>query len=217
MEPEFWHQRWQENQIGFHQDRVNETLEHCFPLLTPRPGEHVFVPLCGKSLDMLWLQEQGHPVTGVELSPLAVEGFFRENGLRYRSLRSGDLSRHDATGFTLYCGDFFDLQPVDVHSCTLVYDRAALVAFPPEMRPRYAAHLLGLLPAGARILLVTLAYPGGEMEGPPFSVEEEEVRSLFDGCSTVRALRSRDVLESEPKLRARGLSALREEAWLIRP
>ncbi len=217
MEPEFWHQRWQEGQIGFHQGRVNETLRRCFARLTPRPGEHVFVPLCGKSMDMLWLQEQGHPVTGVELSPLAVESFFSDNGLRYRSLRSGNLSRHDATGFTLYCGDFFELEPVDVHRCTLAYDRAALVAFPPHMRPRYAQRLLELLPTGARMLLVTLVYPGGEMEGPPFSVEEEEVRALFDGAAKVQPLLSREILEEEPGLRQRGLSALREEAWLIRP
>jgi len=217
MDPGFWHQRWRNNQIGFHQGRINETLRDCYSRLEPRPGEHVFVPLCGKSMDLLWLREQGHPVTGVEVSPVAVAAFFQENGLRAKALRSGALTRHDSTGFTLYCGDFFDLEPIDVCRCTLAYDRASLVALPAGMRLRYARHLLRLLPEGARILLVTLRYPQEEAAGPPFSVGAAEVETLFGDHCAIDALGSRDILDQEPHLRAKGISSLHEEAYLIRP
>ena len=38
MEPDFWHQRWQKNQIGFHEDVVNPTLVKHFPKLNQAAG-----------------------------------------------------------------------------------------------------------------------------------------------------------------------------------
>jgi thiopurine S-methyltransferase len=148
-------------------------------------GAPVFVPLCGKSLDMLWLREQGHAVLGVELSEKAVSAFFEENGIPAEVQRDRSFSVYSGEGLRLLSGDFFALKPEDLNGIHAVYDRASLIALPPTMRQRYAQHMAQLLPTGARILLVTMEYPAGTLEGPPFSVEETEVNALFGNHFTV--------------------------------
>ncbi len=136
----------------------------------------MFVPLCGKSLDLLWLAGQGHPVLGVEISPVGVESFFQENGLKPQVTDAPPFRRYQVDELTVLCGDFFALTPGHLQGVTAVFDRASLIALPPELRPRYAEHLQGLLRPETRILLVTLDYDQAEMAGPPFSVGEDEVR-----------------------------------------
>ena len=179
MHPDFWHQRWQENRIGFHQDAPTPLLLKHWPALDVPAGATVFVPLAGKSLDMLWLAERGHRVLGVELSQLAIERFFAEHDLHPEI----DTTRHGihyrADNIELICGDAFALDEAILADCAAVFDRAALIALPPDLRRRYVRELHARLPAGCRGLLVTLEYPQDEREGPPFSVQEEEVRALY--------------------------------------
>lgn len=185
MKQKFWLERWEQEQIGFHQSEINRYLsEHWEQLGLPSEAA-VFVPLCGKSLDMLWLHQQGHPVMGVELSEKAVEAFFEENQIEAELQRGRRFSTYRSDGLRLLCGDFFDLEREDLEGIQAVYDRAALIALPPSMRADYAHHMARLLPAGAHILLITMEYPAGTLEGPPFSVTEEEVRTLFDPRFTV--------------------------------
>lgn len=215
MDTPFWHARWEAGEIGFHQPQFHIYLQQFWPRLGLRGGELVFVPLCGKSRDMLWLLEQGHPVLGVELSPIAVDGFFQENGLE------GDAGANDRFALMrmdeleLWCGDFFDLLPADLAGVEAVYDRASLVALPPEMRRRYAAHLASLIPPGCRLLLITLDYPQEQMNGPPFAVAEAEVRELFSADFEVERLEYKDVLAEEPRFRAKGLTRFEECAWRL--
>lgn len=216
MDPDFWLARWEAGRIGFHRDEINPLLvRHWDALGAPRGGT-VFVPLCGKSRDMAWLAGRGHPVVGVELSPLAVRGFFADHGLAPRVARGRAHARHEAGGITLLLGDYFDLEPDDLGPVAAVYDRAALIALPRAMRPRYAAHMARLAP-GAPILLITLEYPEGEMEGPPFSVGPEEVERLFGGGWRVALAESVDALAGSPNLRERGLSRLAEHVFVLRP
>ncbi len=210
MQPDFWHERWQQNQIGFHQDEVHPMLRRFWP--TSGKGKSVFVPLCGKSLDMWWLRQKGHPVVGVELSPLAAQDFFAEADVTPARSAAGPLECWQASDIKLYCGDFFALQPQHVADCSMIYDRAALIALPPEMRRDYVAHLHRLFPQGARMLLVTLEYPQAEMDGPPFSVSEAEVRALYDRPIS---LASHDILAENERFRQRGVSSLDEHAYLI--
>ena len=217
MEPEFWHERWQNQQIGFHQQAGNAALRDAVKRLDPAPGPTVFVPLCGKSVDMAWLRARGHEVVGVELSANAIEAFFAEHGLRSTSrVVDGGLQRHEADGYTLYAGDFFALRREHLGPLAAVCDRAALVALPAPMRRRYAEHLLHLV-ADAPIALVTLDYAPDEMNGPPFPVVDEEVHSLFSGRRRIERLAAREVLGEESGLRKRGLSSLRETSWLLWP
>jgi thiopurine S-methyltransferase len=126
------------------------------------------------------LREQGHPVFGIELSAKAVAAFFEENAIVPEIQRETDYVDYRTEALRLRAGDFFALGSGDMQGIGAVYDRASLIALPPEMRRDYANHMAGLLPAGAHILLITMEYPEGTLDGPPFSVTEAEVHALYD-------------------------------------
>lgn len=215
MHHDFWHERWQRRQIGFHQDEPNPYLQRFWPAAGMPDGGRVFVPLCGKSRDMLWLRQRGYEVVGVELSEIAVREFFAENGLASTQRQVGAFSCHAAVGYTLLCGDFFALTPADLGAVAAVYDRAALIALPPELRRRYAAHMLRLVPPGMHTLLVAFEYPQQEMEGPPFCVTEEEVAALYGESCAIMRLHDEDILVREPRFRDKGVSRLHEKVYLL--
>ncbi|KTC63401.1 thiopurine S-methyltransferase, partial [Pseudomonas fluorescens ABAC62] len=150
------------------------------PLLALAEGAKVLVPLCGKSLDLMWLASQGYRVLGVELSEQAVEAFFSEQNLTPRITREGAFSVYRADAIEVWCGDFFSLEPRDLTDCTALYDRAAMIALPPLMRARYAEHLNALLRPGCQGLLITLDYDQTQKAGPPFAVTDEEVKVLLE-------------------------------------
>ena len=181
MQPDFWHQRWADNQIGFHQSSPTPLLLKHWASLGVAADAKVFVPLAGKSRDMAWLAAQGHRVLGVELSQLAVEQFFAEHGLQPETRDSKYGRHHEAGGIELIVGDAFGLDADLLRDCAAVFDRAALIALSPDLRRRYARALYAALPAGCRGLLVTLEYPQAERDGPPFSVSEDEVQALYAG------------------------------------
>lgn len=215
MEREFWLQRWQRGEIGFHQEEVNPHLANHWPQLGCAPQTEVFVPLCGKSSDMLWLAAQGHRVLGVEISPLAVAAFFAEHELTPQRSALGPFERWQYEDITILLGDFFDLAPSHLVQCRAVFDRASLIALPPEMRTRYARHLSDVLPEAAPVLLITLEYPQHEMQGPPFSVSEQEVHQLYDGDYNVRRIADHDVWAETPRFQAKGLTALQEKVYRL--
>jgi thiopurine S-methyltransferase len=215
MQHEFWHQRWQQNQIGFHSDEINRHLQQQWPKLGVEPNSRVFVPMCGKSNDMLWLLAQGYQVLGVELSPLAVAAFFSENGLQPARRRQGHFAVSESEGLQILCGDFFTLRAADLGKIDAVYDRASLVALPQDMRIDYAERLSALLTPGAKMLLVTFDYSQHEMPGPPFSVQAEEVGRLYRDWCDIELLANEDVLEQEPHLKERGLSRLHAQVYRL--
>lgn len=216
MEPEFWHQRWQNGQIGFHLDEVNPVLaRHFAPRFEHLRGSRVFVPLSGKSLDQLWLVEAGFDVVSVEVSPLAVKAFFEENGLSPTQSREPSFERCSVPQLDVICGDFFELTADDIGDIAVVYDRASLIALPPEMRIDYARQLRSL--TQSPVLLVTLFYPQEQMSGPPFAVSEDEVRQLYEQHYVVDLLQRRDVLEAEPRFRDKGVTAMEECVYLLTP
>ena len=159
MESSFWHERWQKNAIGFHQEEINPQLKEFWPGLKLPPHSAVFVPLCGKSRDMLWLHERGHEVIGVELSPIAARDFYAENKIPSKSTSRGKFEQWEGGGIKILVGDFFNLDSSHLADVAGVYDRASLIALPLDMRPNYAAHLAAILRPEAEILLVTLEYP----------------------------------------------------------
>lgn len=208
MDNDFWLERWREGQTGFHQQKVTPLLQKYWPSLGLPSDSQVLVPLCGKSLDMLWLAEQGHRVLGIELSSLAIDQFFAENGLT-PAIHSSPLGQHFVDGrIEIVRGDIFALDPATLAGCLGVYDRAALIALPLSMRERYVQHVYGQLSPQYRGLLLTLEYPQEEMDGPPFSVTDDEVQSLFAGHSDAILIDQRDILQKEPKFIERGLTRL---------
>ena len=216
MNSEYWLERWKEGEIGFHQAGINPYLCQFWPQLRLPQKSTIAVPLCGKSRDMLWLQEQHHSVLGIELSPIAVQAFFEENGLYPYHTVDGKFDRMTAGEINILRGDFFDLSTEHFSTVNAVYDRAALVAFPPNMRTRYVDHLLKILPAPAQILLVTLDYPPNEMSGPPFAISSDEVQSLYQPCATLQLLTSLDILDQNQRFKERSLSQLHESVFLIK-
>ncbi|PTV52733.1 MULTISPECIES: thiopurine S-methyltransferase [Pseudomonas] len=214
MEPAFWQQRWADNQIGFHQAQVNPYLQTYWPQLQLAPGSRVLVPLCGKSLDLAWLAGQGHRVLGVELSRRAVEDFFREHGLEAEVRQQGAFEVWRSGDVQLWCGDFFALRAEDVADCVGLYDRAAVIALPVQMRARYMQLLSGLLPTSCRGLVVTLDYDQSLLAGPPFSVRDEELRQGFAGWQ-VDQLEAVEVIEDSPKFVQVGASSLLERVYQV--
>lgn len=214
MQAEFWHSRWKNNQIGFHQAQVNTYLQQHWPALGVATGERVLVPLCGKSLDMLWLAGQGLQVLGVELSERAVEDFFNEHQLEPHVTQSGPFKVFRCDDIEIRCGDFFALSADDVGGCTALYDRAALIALPEDMRKRYVAHLQAILPASAKGLLITLDYDQAQIEGPPFAVTDDEVQALFVAWHPLEQA-SHDVLDDSPKFQQAGASHLLERVYRL--
>lgn len=174
MNPEFWHKRWADNQIGFHEDAVNPLLvAHLDALALPK-GARVFLPLCGMTLDIDWLLSRGYRVAGAELSSLAVAQLFGRLGIEATVDRLDGIERHSAAALDIFVGDIFHLADDTLGEVDAVYDRAALVALPPDMRPRYVQHLRALTRSAPQ-LLITLDYDQTMAAGPPFSVSAAEI------------------------------------------
>ena len=217
MEPELWLERWRRREIGWHLDDINTHLQEHWPKLGLAPGSLVFVPLCGKTLDLIWLVSQGFRVLGVELSPIAVEEVFAEHRLTPVITETPPFRRYQADELTLLCGDYFDLSPEHLQGVSAVFDRASLIALPPTMRVRYVDHMKRLIPGGIETLLITLSYDQSEMSGPPFAVLSTEVQARYGNDFRIEELASFDALPESPKIRQRGVTALAEQVYRLSP
>ncbi len=211
MTPDFWHDRWRSGQIGFHRDAVHPDLIHHAPALLGDGPRRVLVPLCGKSLDLGWLVGQGHEVVGVELSAEAARQYHERAGITPQVSGSGSHETWRSPGLTYIVGDFFtaDIGPVDA-----IWDRAALIALPPDMRPAYTARLRALLRPDGRMLLSCLTYDI-QREGPPHSLTDDEVRAHYEHAGRLTLLASEDILDAEPRWQAAGMRVLHEKLWLL--
>lgn len=215
MNTDFWLERWEQGQIGFHERDINNHLQKFWDSSNIQASSHVFIPLCGKSKDILWLLSEGYQVTGVELSPIAVKSFFTENKLTPRITETENFTCWQADGLNIYLGNFFDLNHKHLHDCLAVYDRAALIALPPEMRSLYVQHLNKIAPGLKHSLLISLEYAQQEMQGPPFSVEENEIYRLFAHTHDIENLSREDILSSNENFQQKGLSQLVEKVYRL--
>lgn len=214
MDRKFWLERWQNNEIGFHSAEVQPALVLHWPKLEVAKGARVLVPLCGKSLDMAWLAHQGLSVVGAELSAIAVRDFFADQGTVPRQREQSGFEVSSAGELELWCGDFFALTKSDV-SAAAAYDRAALVAMPPEMQQRYAAKMAELLPKGGKVLLIGLDYDPAQMQGPPFNISQSRVRDLFGKDFEITVLDVKDGMTKSEHLKKRGVTWLEEASYLL--
>ncbi len=178
MDVDFWNDLWEREQIPFHREEVNPSLINFFGRLGLREGATVFVPLCGKSVDMTWMVEQGMSVFGVELNESAARAYFAERGLEVSVNRESRSMSFSAGGVTIAVGDLFAIDPEDFEACDAWYDRAALIALPDEMRAHYVEHVSRFCGPNASGLLVSMEHDRGT--GPPFSVGAEEIARLYD-------------------------------------
>ncbi|MDH5392129.1 MAG: thiopurine S-methyltransferase [Gammaproteobacteria bacterium] len=214
MHNEFWLERWQNKQTGFHQQQVNPYLVKYWPLLDNGANNRVFVPLCGKSADLVWLRQQGCEVVGVELSQLAVEAFFAEQEIEYETSTKGKLKLFKACNMTIFQGDFFDLSKDLLGPITAIFDRAALIALPETMRGAYCKHLASLA-TKAEMLLISMEYQQSAMQGPPFSVAESEIVQYYSAPDTIQLIDSADLLKISSQFSQQGLDRIDEKVFKI--
>ncbi len=212
-----WHSHWAKKSPGFHEGRVNVYLQQYLKLFRLQSGDTIFMPLCGKAVDILWLSERGFKVVGVELSRVAVEAFFDESGLEFTLRESGKLMLYEAPNIALYQGDFMHLEPQILSSCKLVYDRASIVAIELFNRVAYKKKMLELVPVATPMLMVTLSYNQSQMAGPPFSVPVNEITELYQPEYQVEMLQSCEQIDERPRWKERGLESLIETALRLTP
>ena len=215
VDHQHWHDRWREDRIGFHETTVNPHLQTYLPAFSLPAGSRIFVPLCGKALDLAWLSDQGCEVLGIELSRIALEAFFAEQERDYSCTDTDRFRIYRSGNLTLLEGDFFDLRADDLQGCALTYDRAALIAMESPDRPAYYEHMRSVLPSDSGMLLITLEYDQGEMRGPPFAVPEAEVRDHYSAEFSIRSLERNSIIDERPRWRKVGLSALEEVVFRL--
>ncbi len=187
MEEDFWHQRWQNNEIGFHENEVNQFLVEHIDILNLSKGDRVFLPLCGKTRDIAWLHSQGYKVIGIELSEMAVNQLFEDLGVTPEIKHINDLTLYTVDNIEIYLGDFFNLNKQQLGQIDAVYDRASLIALPETMREKYAQHLVSIT-ANVPQLLITLEYDQSALKGPPFSIDETMINDYYQNHFNWREL-----------------------------
>ncbi|TKB04033.1 thiopurine S-methyltransferase [Alteromonas portus] len=198
MEHSFWHSKWQKNEIGFHEPEGNALLVKYASYLLGEDSpstslKRIFVPLCGKTRDIAWLLSKGCEVVGAELSEVAIIQLFEELDAEPTVTPTAKGKVYAKDGLTIHVGDIFKLTSSDIGDVTGVYDRAALVALPSPLREQYAAHLIAITQCAPQ-LIISFEYDQNEMAGPPFSVNEKTVESLYSADYNIQRL-ERSVLE----------------------
>jgi thiopurine S-methyltransferase len=210
MDANFWHQKWEKNEIAFHQSEANPLLVEYFDALSLAKGSRVFIPLCGKTRDIAWLLTQGYRVAGAELSKIAIEQLFNELGIKPEIIKIDELEHYRAPNIDIFVGDIFELSPSLLGPVDAIYDRAALVALPAGMRDQYTKHLMQITDKAPQ-LLISYTYDQTAIDGPPFSITNEEVHRHYADNYQIRQLASVDV-EGGMK----GKCPAVENVWLLK-
>ncbi len=209
MKTNYWHQKWERGDIGFHENEANPLLIEHFEKLNLAKGSRVFLPLCGKSRDAAWLLASGYRVVGAELSELAITALFKELGLEPEISKVGELTRYSAKDIDMLVGDIFDVSAKHLGPINTIYDRAALVALPAFIRLQYTAHLMNITNAAPQ-LLITYEYNQLLMDGPPFSVNEIEVKRHYGAAYQLKSVEIKNVAGG-----LKGKVASTETVWLL--
>jgi thiopurine S-methyltransferase len=217
MKHDFWHERWQNNQIGFHLPEANPLLVQHFSILNLKPESNpnksprIFLPLCGKTLDIAWLLAQGYRVAGAELSQIAIEDLFNSLNLTPTITQLGEITHYIAPNIELFVGDIFKVTPAILGNVDAVYDRAALVALPDEMRKTYITHLMALTKHAPQ-LLICFEYDQAVHAGPPFSISADEVKQHYQTAYELTLLASETMPDG-----LKGKHPATEQVWWLKP
>lgn len=214
MEKDFWLKKWEEQSIGFHQDKVHPILEkHLSVFKNKKLKDSVLVPLCGKSLDMIFLRDNGYEVIGSEFSKIACEDFFKENKIVYTLEETSEFIIFKGQNITLYCGDYFKLKLEE--KASYLYDRAAIVALDPKDRERYAKKHAELIAQNGKALIFCFEYNQSLCSGPPFSVEEYFVREYYEKDFEIEVLEENNIEIGNPRMKEAGVKSAIQKAYLL--
>ncbi|MGB3397091.1 MAG: thiopurine S-methyltransferase [Nitrospira sp.] len=209
MDAQFWHDRWAKNEIGFHKSEANPFLVKYVHELALNKGNRVFLPLCGKTLDIPWLLSNGYRIVGSELSAIAIDQLFSSLGVTPTITKNGRIAHYYANNIDIFVGDLFDVTRTMLGPVDAIYDRAALVALPDTIRSRYTAHLTDITNHAPQ-LLICYEYDQRAAEGPPFSISHEEVRRHYADQYQLTLLTSEEVPGG-----LKGKCAATEHVWLL--
>ncbi|MFT6899152.1 MAG: thiopurine S-methyltransferase [Paraglaciecola sp.] len=209
MEANFWHQIWADGHIAFHDSQAHTLLVEHLEKLQLAHNSRVFLPLCGKTRDIAWLLSQGYQVVGAELSEFAIIELFKELNIKPNIVDEGEFKRYHASNVDILVGNIFDIKPVDIGQVDAIYDRAALVALPADMRTLYSAHLVALS-KGAAQLLITFEYCQEQLDGPPFSITQPEIMDHYAANYDIKRIVNKDV-----KGGLKGKVSAIETLWLL--
>jgi len=209
----YWLDKWERSDIGFHQPKPHPLLKQFFHVLQLAKNARVFVPLCGASIDMIWLLEQGYQVVGIELSELACESFFATHKLPFTTSKTGDFTLYQNPSITLICGDYFKLTRDLLGPVDAVYDRAALIALTKEQRAKYVQHLFKLVDSQTKTFIITIIYDEQTMQGPPFPVFSSEVQSLYSKHQSIKLIHEQTIKSISQHLQAKGLKEASEQVY----
>ena len=210
MEASFWHERWKLNQIGFHIDNTNPLLTNHIGKLNLSKNSRIFLPLCGKTLDIAYLLDQGFSVVGIELSEVAVTALFNELNVKPEIATINSLKIYKAENINIFVGDFFDLNAELLGDIDAIYDRASLIALPVTMRQDYTKHLTKIT-QNTQQLLICLEYDQAAIQGPPFSISADEVKQHYDNIYSIQCAESNSI--SNGKLQNHNAT---ENAWILK-
>jgi thiopurine S-methyltransferase len=211
MHHDFWHQKWQKNEIGFHLPEANPLLVKHFSALQLQQGARVFLPLCGKTLDIAWLLAQGYQVVGAELSQIAIEDLFKSLNLTPTITHLGDITHFSAAHIDMFIGDIFKVTSAMLVKVDAVYDRAALVALPDTMRKDYSSHLMAITNQAPQ-LLICFEYDQSLHAGPPFSISPNEVKLHYQTTYDLTLLASETMPDG-----LKGKFPATEQVWQLKP
>jgi len=209
MDADFWLQKWENNNTGFHQPEANPVLVKYFKALSSKEGSRVFVPLCGKTLDIAWLLSKGYQVVGAELIEMAIEQLFTELGVTPKISEAGAVRHYQAEHIDIFVGNIFDLSSEQLGPVDAVYDRAALVALPEEMRQQYTVHLTKITNKAPQ-LLTSYEYDQSLMDGPPFSVSRQEIEQHYRNNYDLTLMVSTNIPGG-----LKGVCAATQNVWLL--
>lgn len=214
MEENYWLEKWQKNDIPFHEQHINADLITFVNELKLNPGDCIFVPLCGKTKDMLWLAEKGFHVVGAELSPIACNDFFAELNISPHVTKESKFTKYQYNNIELLCGDLFNLTSSDLPIIHAIYDCKALIALPSELRKKYVEHLIACLGTKIKILLLTIE-TNSQVKPPPFPVSKAEVNSLYGSYFDVKPLKCISITDIPERLVKKGYTEMTESVYLI--
>jgi len=212
----FWHNKWEKNEIGFHLQNFHPLLEKYSEQIFSGHTD-IFVPLCGKTADLRYLSRLDKKVVGVELSEIAAKAFYQEQfeilNPVSKTTDKKMFQRYSEQNVQILVGDYFSLNSSLLNNATGIYDRAALVALPEDMRKLYVEQIKNICPT-ASMLLIALDYEQSKMSGPPFSVVPQEINQLFS-FAKIKQLSRKNIIDKEPKFISKGLTSFYQTAYHI--
>ncbi|KAL7547401.1 hypothetical protein ACHAWF_014564 [Thalassiosira exigua] len=264
--------KWSGPKLGWHKDDVNPHLAKFGHLLLGgdegNGSSRVFVPLCGKTVDLAYLAS--HPkvshVVGIDIVRNAAVEFSAEHPQFSMEEFQPDLGQCEGQSveekycntsdegpsksvfhgksLTILIRDLFDFLAMDdsgrakcitdgSHSVSenylfdAIYDRASIVTIKPCLRKDYVRLIGEMLRPGGAILLVTLdrrktSTDEARKGGPPFSIDEAEIRTLFGSQTWVESVGKLDEVndletdEDRDRWQKKGVLELYEIVFVIR-